>query len=495
MTDKLWQKITSDNLSVIADGLREYMSVRQNQPHKKFAKVAERYYRGEHDILKSKVYTLDDKNQVIEDSLATNIQITHPFFMEQVDQKVQHILSKGVHFNAENERLQELLDDYMDEDFDLFLDEIVEGASVKGVEFAYVRTNERDEIKFQVSDYLNTDSIMNDLGQVVAVVRTYTKYIDDDNGQPRPVVFAEVYDEKEVKFFVEKDNKFVLNEAEEINPRPHVVALDPETGELLKRDYGRIPFYRLANNRKELSDLKPIKSLIDDYDRNASYLSNDLEDFGSPIFIVRNAQGETTENIKKQLKLRKMIKTQDLPNSNNKQGLEVVSHQIPIEARRTKLEIDKEMIYKFGMAFDSSQTEGSNLTNVAIQSRYSLLDLKCNKIEPRIRGLIRWALEVILDDIERKHGERYDVREIEVILERDTLTNENDKAQRELTEQQAKQTLVNTLITASAWLDDEEILKQICEALEIEYDEVVPPSREYLTGDRYGEVNGEETTE
>lgn len=481
-------------MHTVAEGLDEYLNVRGSQKHKQFAKIAERYYRGEHDILNSKVYTLNDQGEVVEDSLSTNIQITHPFFMEQVDQKVQHILSKGVKFETTNERLEERLHSYLDEDYNLFLDEIVEGASVKGVEFAYVRTNQRNEIKFQVSDYLNTDSIMNNLGQVVAVVRTYTKIIDDEKGNPKDVIFAEVYDDKEIKFFIRPDNQFIINQAEKINPSPHVVALNPETGELLKRDYGRIPFYRLSNNRKEISDLRPIKSLIDDFDRNASYLSNDLEDFGSPIFIVHNAMGESAENIKRQLKKRRVIKTQDLPSTTSgKQSVEILSHQIPIEARRTKLEIDKEMIYKFGMAFDSSKTEGSNLTNVAIKSRYSLLDLKCNKIEPRIRGLIKWTLEIILDDIQRKYGEVYSVDEIEIILERDTLLNVNDLAQRELVEEQTKQTAMNTLITASAWIDDETVVKEICEVLEIEYEDLQAIKSPYMTLGRYTEVAGNET--
>jgi hypothetical protein len=68
-------------------------------------------------------------------------------------------------------------------------------------------------------------------------------------------------------------------------------------------------------------------------------------------------------------------------------GIDVITTNIPVEARKAKLDIDKEAIYKFGMGFDSSQTGDGNITNVVIKSRYSLLDLKCNKVEVRLRAI------------------------------------------------------------------------------------------------------------
>ncbi len=44
---------------------------------------------------------------------------------------------------------------------------------------------------------------------------------------------------------------YELDTAEQLNPRPHVVAVDLENDRLLKRNYGQIPFYRFSNNEKE----------------------------------------------------------------------------------------------------------------------------------------------------------------------------------------------------------------------------------------------------
>lgn len=472
----LWQLIISDDLKEVAKGLDEYIKKTQIDPKKKYAAIAERYYDSQHDILDSKIFYIDGHGKVVEDVAASNIKIPHPFFMEQVDQKVQHLLSNGVQFKTTNEELEKILENYLDEEFDLFMNEIVEGASVKGVEFAYARTTSQDKLKFEVSNYLSTDTIVDNYKNEVAIVRTYTKYVDNVDGEPEETQYAEVYTEKNVKYFIfsKKNNDgFLPDPTKYPNPSPHVIAKSiSDDGALLERSYGRIPFYRLSNNRKEKSDLIPIKALIDDYDRQASFLSNDLQDFGSPIFIVYGARGDDIETIRRNLKSRKMVKVDKQPGSPGGQGIEIMSHDIPVEARRTKLEVDREAIYKFGLAFDSSKNDGSNLTNVAIQSRYSLLNLKCNKIEPRIRSLIKWCLELILEDIFRLYGKRFDINEIEIILERNTIVNEKDLAEQELIIAQEKQTIINALVISAPYIGDETLLEQICETLEINFDEV-----------------------
>ncbi len=471
---KMWQMIIDKDMNEVAKGLEEYRRVRELNSHKKYAETAERYYDSKHDILDSKIFYLDGSGKIVEDKTASNIQIPHPFFMEQVDQKVQHLLSNGVQFETENTELEKYLENYIDDDFNLFINEAVEGASVKGVEFAYARTTQDDKLKFEVSNYLYTDSIVDNYKNEVAVVRTYIRIVDDEDGKPQPTEYAEVYTEEDVKYFVydSKEHKFKLDESKVPNPRAHVVALKADDGVVLSRSYGRIPFYRLSNNRKEMSDLVPIKALIDDYDRQASYLSNDLQDFGSPIFIVHGAQADSIENIRTNLRSRKMLKTSKAPNDKGGQGVDILSHNIPVEARRTKLDVDREAIYKFGLAFDSSQKDGSNLTNVAIQSRYSLLNLKCNKIEPRVRSLIKWCLELILEDIKRLHGKSFDINDINIVLQRNTIVNEKDMADTALIESQAKQTLINTLVMSAPYIDDGTLLEQICTTLEIDFEEV-----------------------
>lgn len=150
---KLWEKLTNSNLLTVAEGLDEFVKKAESRQKKKFARVAERYYRSEHDIKNVRILYFDDHDNLVEDKYAANTHIPHSFFTEQVDQKTQYLLANGIEVTAEDEQLQALLDDYINEDFQLFIDEMVEGASIKGVEYAYARTNADDRLSFQTSDF------------------------------------------------------------------------------------------------------------------------------------------------------------------------------------------------------------------------------------------------------------------------------------------------------------------------------------------------------
>ncbi len=153
-------------------------------------------------------------------------------------------------------------------------------------------------------------------------------------------------------------------------------------------------------------------------------------------------------------------------------GLDVHTVNIPVEARKAKLTVDKEGIYKFGMGFDSSQVGDGNVTNVVIQSRYTLLDLKCNKAEIRLRKIIKQMLELIVADINQRNNTAYDTSDLEIIITRDTMIDETEVEEREKTKAERKQIEIDNILNAAVRLDDETVLKYICEAFDLDYEEI-----------------------
>lgn len=488
---ELWQQLLSDNLAVAAEAIEKFVNNQKTTDKREFARTAERYYNAKHDILSNRILYFDEHEDLVEDKTATNIKISHAFFTELVDQKVQFMLSEGMSFTTENEELKAYLDEYLDEDFNLFLNEIVEGAAIKGHEYAYIRSTADDLIKFRTSDMLDTYTIFDNEYREVGILRQYSRKVTSKNNRTIEVIYTEIYTDKDVRYFIKEGSyKTKPDESKELNPRPHVIAIREGDGEILARDYGAIPFYRLANNRTEASDLVPIKDLIDDYDRMACFLSNNLEDYDKPIFVVSGYNGESIDVLRQNIKSRGAVNVGS-PSSGG--SVDVKTYQIPYEARKAKLQIDKEAIYKFGMGFDSSQSGDGNITNVVIKSRYSLLDLKCNKLEPRLMAMVKWCLTMILNDIERRKGKRYSLADIDVEFIRSTLINEQDDATKAQIEAQTKQTLVQALVMVQPYIDQESFLKAVCEALELDYDEVLANTEdEDFSSQEGGEgVNGE----
>ena len=76
------------------------------------------------------------------------------------------------------------------------------------------------------------------------------------------------------------------------------------------------------------------------------------------------------------------------------------------------------------------------------------------------------------------------------------MTNAADNAQIELTDAQTQQTKINTLLSLEQTLGNELIVQNICEVLDIDYDDVkskLPKSEADQMADALNEIEVEET--
>ena len=142
--------------------------------------------------------------------------------------------------------------------------------------------------------------------------------------------------------------------------------------------------------------------------------------------------------------------------------------EVPYEARKVKLELDKENIYQFGMGFDASQVGDGNITNVVIKSRYALLDIKCGKLETHLRQMMGGILDVVLERINQERGTAYTRADVKMDFTRTCITNESDNAAIESAEAATVQTKINTLLAAAAQVGIDPVLPQLCKALELD---------------------------
>ena len=82
------------------------------------------------------------------------------------------------------------------------------------------------------------------------------------------------------------------------------------------------------------------------------------------------------------------------------------------------------------------------------------------------------SLNVVLDEINSEKGTQYASKDVEIAFDRETPTNESDNAQIKLTNAQRQQVEINNLLSAAEKLDDETIIKGLCNILDIDYEEI-----------------------
>jgi len=453
---------------------------------KRNAKAGDRYYNGEHDILNYQIYYYDADGKLQLDKFKSNIRISHPFFTELVDQQVQYMLSgDGNIIRSDIPELQTELDDYFNDDFYSEVYELLIGTISKGFEYMYAVTDTEGKTRFECADSMGVVEVRAKDTDDGCEYFIYW-YIDRIEKGQKKIKRIQVWDSEQVYFYVQADEGRILpDDSVEMNPRLHTVFTDPK-GKKYGKGFGFIPFWRLDNGRKQVSGLKPVKDLIDDYDLMACSLSNNLQDFTDALYVVTGFQGNNLDEMIQNIKAKKHIGV------DNGGAVDIKTVDIPYQARQAKLELDEKNIYRFGMGFNSAQIGDGNITNIVIKSRYALLDLKCNKLEIRLKQFFRKLLKVVLGEINTINGTDYQMKDVYFVFDREVMTNAQDNALIEKTDAEKQQVQINTILSVANVLDNETVIQAICEILDIDYEEIkdkLPQDEEKDTEQAEQELN------
>lgn len=457
-----------------------------------------RYYEGEHDIKDYRLFYYNDDGELVEDTTRSNVKISHPFFTELVDQCVQYILSGQEAFCVSDDpELQAHLDGYINknEDFRAELSETLTGCQAKGFEYMYAYKNAEDKTAFMCADCIGVIEVRAKDTDTKAEHIIYW-YIDRIEKGYKQIKRIQVWDAKEVGFYVQDGEGDIQSDSSEpINPKPHTIYT--KDGKMHQGQFGFVPFFRLDNNKKQVSDLKPIKDLIDDYDLMASSLSNNLIEFDSPIHVVKGFEGDDMKKLQKNLMTKKLI---GMESTDTGAGLDIKTVDVPYQARQAKLELDEKSIYRFGMGLNTAGLKDTTATtNIAIKAMYSLLDLKANKLKIKLKQFMQKIVKVVIDEVNAKEGTDFQLSQVRFEFEPDIMSNAQENAQIALTEAQEQQARITTLLNLASKLDNEVLMKLVVEQLDLDWDEVKdkiinPNEADEAVNEAQGALNSVEET-
>lgn len=440
---------------------------------KRLARVGVDYLEGRHDILKCRIYYKDKDGEWQFAKGTSDVKITHPFFNELVEQKAQYFLSgKDKFVKSDDPQLQDCLDEYFNDDFKDELLNLIVYSSAEGDSFLYGYKDEEGKTRFEFADGLGVIEVeareASD-GQDYVIYYFEDKFAEGNTSllKSQSVTRIQVWDKTQTYYYKMRNDKIELDNTQEINPRPHIIYKEGEADDKIYTDtYGCIPFWRLDNNRKRISDLAPIKALIDDYDRHACGLTNNLVDLAEGYAVVKGFQGDSVDELIHNLRAKKVIGVGE------DGGVDIQTVEIPYEARKVKMELDEQCIYRFGKGFNANQIGDGNITNIVIKSRYALLDMKCNTLESNVRKLMRKLIKVVLKEINEEQKKDWQESDVYMEFEREIITNELDNAQIANYEAQTQSVKVNTLINVATKLDNETFMQLVCDELNINYEEI-----------------------
>ncbi len=437
---------------------------------KHFARIGERYFDGDHDIRKYRLFFFNADGQLVEDKTRSNVKIPHPFFKELTEQATQYILSGSEQFVLSDvPELQKELDGYFNYN-DAFVDElsdVINDCQTKGFAYMYAMKGSDDKLHFTCADAIGVVEVEDRFADDGKnhVIYWYIDRIDKDGKRIKKIMD---WDDEQVYYYIQTDDGKIEKDLDvEINPRPHILYQLEGDEKTYYETLGFLPFFRLDNNKKQLNNLKPIKELIDDYDLMASSLSNNLIDFDTPIHVIKGFEGDNLDELQQNLKTKKIVGV------GSDGGLETHTIDVPYAARQAKLDLDEKNIYRFGMGLNlSGLKDTSATTNIAIKAAYSLLDLRCNHLERNIKRFLRKLVRVVIREINEQQGTDYQDSDVYFEFKHQVMSNEQENIQNLKTEAEKKQVEINTLLGLANVLDDETIIREICGILELDYEEI-----------------------
>ena len=451
--------------------IKRFISDDITSEKKRLAAVGQRYYEAEHDILKCRLFYYNADGNLVEDTTRSNIKICHPFFTELTDQLASYMMSfkeNPIQAKENVEGLQDYLDEYFNEEFWAEISELITGAYSKGFEYLYAYKNAANKLSFQCADSMGVVEIREkdtDDG-CKYIIYWYVDRIDKGRKVVRRI---QVWSEKDTTYYVQAgtNGKIVLDDSVGVNPRPHVVYTDEKTRKKMGYGLGFIPFWRLDNCKKQFSGLKPVKSLIDDYDRMQCGLSNNLADFDTPLHVVAGFQGDNLDELQQNLKTKKIVGV------DSEGSVHTETVEIPYQARKVKADEDEKNIYRAGFGLNMlGLKDTAATTNMAIKAAYSLLDMKADKMQKRLSALLNSVVKCVLEEINKEYKKDFQRSDVKFVFTRETMTNETENIQNEKIKAETQQIQVNTILNVAANVGDDQTLKAICEVMDWDYKEL-----------------------
>ena len=385
-------------------------------------KKYQRLYENKHRIL----------NRPKVDENKPNNRISNDFFSQIIDNTVGYFLGNPIIFNytepkaekkpievdpvdvgvdlsgMEDTRVQDELDKILsDNDKDDLFIEWGKEAMVKGLSHLLVYQNEESKSKFmRVSP---EDCIIVYKNSSTHEAKWKIRLYDIDTEDTKKTThYAEVYDNTGYDIFTCVEDGSGVRGTRAVSHYtfskrvPHI--------------YGRMPVITLYNNEEQMSDLERIETLVSDYDKVLSDMSNEFEAFRNAYLMLKNMVAG--KDALEKLKVEGILEIME--NGDAK----FLTKQIQTDAIENHLDRLERNIYKFSQVPDlSDENFANNLSGIAIRFKLFGLETKCIIKERKMEKAIKELFRVLYAPLRVLTGREPDVINLKIEFTRNVPNN------------------------------------------------------------------------
>ncbi|WP_448507964.1 phage portal protein [Immundisolibacter sp.] len=437
--------LMNETMSLTSKRIKDIIESHIKSTERKAMKDGVNYYNGKHDILDYQPYYYLD-GQKVYDKTKANHRLTHLFHKILVDQKASYIVGNPVVISmkennrpisaSEKTKQEDIVNATLGEYFSDKLNDWIVATSNQAVGWLHFYINGDGVLQFIIIDSTELIPVYDTEYQkeLVGMIRYYeVEYIDENTGLSSNKYNVEWWTKDNVTYFTQTDSgDFVLDISYDPNPAGHFVQFNTLAPDAVnQKGWGKVPFVSLENNSQKKTDLEPIKSLIDAYDKVKSGWVNDLDDFQELVYVLKGYSALTSQTQKGLSDLAiflQNLKTNKVISVEEGGGVDSLQSEIPIEAKEKFLEITRREIFYFGQGIDVGNDKfGNNPSGVSLKFLYASLDMKANTLIRKIKKSLTDLLYFVTEYLKMRENIIIDPTKFTYIFNKSIIFNEKEK--------------------------------------------------------------------
>lgn len=421
------------NLEILAtrgkpqeDFITAEISEFRNSETYKWMELSEKYYQNENDIRGKKRKAVDGNGNITEDKLLPNNIISHAFLRNNIDEKTAFILSKPFSIKCDNKDFENLLNkEVFTPKFRMKLKNVVKDSYKKGISYLQpiIKDDGTLDFKYRPGDKIIpfwADEEHTELDAFILIINIRIYELDHNY---RDVEYVEFVDNSGVYRYIfnGKDGSlspYTYNNAEAISGHFKATLKKGENEETKELNWDKLPLIAFKCNADEYSVLRSIKSLIDDYDKTTSDLSDSIGDLPYSIKIIVNYDGTDLAELANNLYTYRMVKVSDGGD------LKTLTQTIDITSINAHLDRLKDDIYEFGRIVNDKTAVATNASGKALDRLYNKIDLDgtdtINELQEALQNVL-WFVKWYY----KTQGKNFDDVEVTFDFNKDLPTDES----------------------------------------------------------------------
>lgn len=381
--------------------------------------LAEKYYDGDHDILRREKKVIGADGELVTINNVANNRLVDNQYRKLVDQKTNFALGKQLIIATTKDEYLKELKKIFNKKFQRKLRMLGQDAIDGGVAWLYPYPQD-GELKIATFPSHEICPIWKDKAhtELECVLRYYPEEIFDDKGSTKLIFHVDLFTIYGITHFLYQGGKLVPSE----NPHSDYLYVEDKG-----YNWDRLPIIPFKYNSKEIPLIRGVKSLQDALNQVLSDFQNNMEeDPRTTILVLKNYDGTNISEFRQNLATYGVIKVTTVDGVQG--GVETLKVDVNAENYQSILMQLKRAIVENGRGFDAKEERMDGDPNqMNIESMYTDIDLDINTMETEFQAgfeELKWFIDQFL--IQQGKPD-YTEEEVSFLFNRDFFINENTK--------------------------------------------------------------------